>query len=117
MYIGIEGVGREPAELGGFPNELRDRERGDWIDGPIPEAHFEVEVGAGRTSGRADLADLLSRRHDLIETWYSILSVIHYPTFATRLKLLTWQELATTLPHDLQQFLDAKYGIVPTNSH
>ncbi len=58
-----------------------------------------------------------ARRHDLIETWYSILSAIHYPTFATRLKLLTWQELATTLPHDLQQFLDAKYGIVPTNSH
>ncbi len=54
-----------------------------------------------------------ARRHDLIETWYSILSAVHRPTFATRLKLLTWQELATTLPHDLQQFLEAKYGIEP----
>jgi hypothetical protein len=58
-----------------------------------------------------------ARRRDLIETWYSILSAVHFLTFATRLKLLTWQELATTLPHDLQQFLEAKYGIVPTDSH
>ncbi len=54
-----------------------------------------------------------ARRHDLIETWYSILSAVHSPTFATRLKLLTWQELSTTLPQDLQQFLETKYGISP----
>jgi hypothetical protein len=30
-----------------------------------------------------------------------------------RLKLLTWQELAAVLPDDLQQFLAAKYGVVP----
>jgi hypothetical protein len=53
------------------------------------------------------------RRQDLIETWYSILAAVHYPSFAWRLKLLTWQELATTLPEDLQQFLEAKYGILP----
>jgi hypothetical protein len=58
-----------------------------------------------------------ARRHDLIETWYSILSAVHHPTFTTRLKLLTWQELATALPKDLQQFLEAKYGILPTNHH
>jgi hypothetical protein len=52
-----------------------------------------------------------ARRHDLIETWYTILSAVQRPTFAARLKLLTWQELATTLPQDLQQFLDTKYGI------
>jgi hypothetical protein len=52
-----------------------------------------------------------ARRHDLIETWYSILSAVHRPTFAARLKLLTWQELSTTLPKDLQHFLDTKYGI------
>ena len=53
-----------------------------------------------------------TRRHDLIETWYAVLSAVQRPTFAARLKLLTWQELATTLPKDLQQFLDTKYGIV-----
>jgi hypothetical protein len=55
-----------------------------------------------------------ARRPDLIEIWYSVLSAVHSYTFATRLKLLTWQELATTLPQDLQQFLEAKYGILPT---
>jgi hypothetical protein len=54
-----------------------------------------------------------ARRHDLIETWYSVLSAVHSPTFAARLKLLTWQELAAILPKDLQQFLEAKYGILP----
>ena len=54
-----------------------------------------------------------ARRHDLIETWYSVLSAVHRPTFAARLKLLTWQELAALLPEDLQQFLDSKYGITP----
>jgi hypothetical protein len=54
-----------------------------------------------------------ARRRDLVETWYAILSAVHRPTFATRLKLLTWQELATALPQDLQEFLEAKYGIVP----
>jgi hypothetical protein len=55
-----------------------------------------------------------ARRRDLIEIWYSILSAVHRPTFAARLKLLTWQELSTSLPQDLQQFLETKYGIVPT---
>ena len=57
-----------------------------------------------------------ARRRDLIEIWYSVLSAVHSYTFATRLKLLTWQELSTALPQDLQQFLEAKYGIVPTVS-
>jgi hypothetical protein len=53
-----------------------------------------------------------TRRRDLIEIWYSVLSAVHYPSFAWRLKLLTWQELATVLTKDLQQFLEAKYGII-----
>jgi hypothetical protein len=56
-----------------------------------------------------------ARRRDLIEIWYSILSAVHYPSFAWRLKLLTWQELATALPEDLQNFLEAKYGIIPAD--
>jgi hypothetical protein len=54
-----------------------------------------------------------ARRHDLIETWYAVLSAAHAPTFTNRLKLLTWQELAATLPRDLQYFLATKYGIIP----
>jgi hypothetical protein len=54
-----------------------------------------------------------ARRQDLIEIWYSVLSAVHYRSFAWRLKLLTWQELSDALPEELQNFLDAKYGIVP----
>jgi hypothetical protein len=53
-----------------------------------------------------------ARRRDLIESWYAVLSAVHSPSFATRLKLLTWQELAAALPNELQQFLIAKYGII-----
>jgi hypothetical protein len=52
------------------------------------------------------------RRQDLIEVWYSVLSAVHRPTFAWRLKLLTWQELAQALPAGLQRFLALKYGII-----
>jgi hypothetical protein len=55
-----------------------------------------------------------ARRHDLIEGWYSILAAAHRPTFAFRLKLVTWQELAAALPKDLQHFLETKYGISST---
>jgi hypothetical protein len=58
-----------------------------------------------------------ARRPDLIEIWYSVLAAVHSYTFATRLKLLTWQELAPTIPQDLQQFLEVKYGILPTDRH
>ena len=41
----------------------------------------------------------------------NVLAAVHAPAFTPRLKFLTWQELAATLPHDLQQFLAAMYGI------
>jgi hypothetical protein len=58
-----------------------------------------------------------ARRHDLIETWFAVLSAVHTPAFTPRLKLLTWQELAATLPADLQHFLDTKYGIAPAHAN
>ena len=54
-----------------------------------------------------------ARRRDLIDIWWQVLRAVHAPTFTHRLKLLTWQELASTLPPDLQNFLDTKYGIHP----
>jgi hypothetical protein len=52
-----------------------------------------------------------SRRPDLIEGWYRVLRAVHLIELRCRLKLLTWQELASALPEDLQQFLADKYGI------
>ena len=52
-----------------------------------------------------------ARRPDLIEYWYRILRAVRSYELRCRLKLLTWQELAASLPEDLQVFLASKYGI------
>jgi hypothetical protein len=57
------------------------------------------------------LAD--GRRLDLIEAWHRVLRAVRDSSLRCRLQLLTWQELATVLPAELQHFLDDKYGILP----
>jgi hypothetical protein len=52
------------------------------------------------------------RRPDLREDWFRIMAAVKDADMRTRLKVLTWQELAAYLPADLQEFLDQKYGIV-----
>jgi hypothetical protein len=52
------------------------------------------------------------RRPDLREDWFQIMAAVKSAELRTRLKVLTWQELAAFLPEDLQAFLDCKYGIV-----
>jgi hypothetical protein len=54
------------------------------------------------------------RRPDLREAWFEILTAVRNAEMRTRLKVLTWQELAAVLPDDLQEFLKVKYGIVAT---
>ena len=54
-----------------------------------------------------------ARRCDLLDIWYAVLSAVRSPSFATRLRVLTWQDLAPALPPDLRHFLAAKYGIQP----
>jgi hypothetical protein len=56
------------------------------------------------------------RRPDLVECWYRIMRAVRLFELRCRLKLLTWQELASVLPEDLQQFLSEKYGIFPAAS-
>lgn len=53
-----------------------------------------------------------ARRPDLREAWFQVMAAVRSAEMRTRLKVLTWQELAATLPIDLQDFLDVKYGIV-----
>jgi hypothetical protein len=57
-----------------------------------------------------------SRRPDLVESWYRIMRAVRPFELRCRLKMFTWQELASVLPEDLQQFLSAKYGIFPATS-
>jgi hypothetical protein len=53
-----------------------------------------------------------ARRPDLVDAWYSVMRAVRLFDLRCRLKLLTWQELASVLPLDLQRFLVIKYGIV-----
>src|SRR5690242_3020594 len=53
-----------------------------------------------------------SRRPDLLQDWYEILSCVLPMALRTRCMVLTWQELARCLPMPLQGFLVEKYGIV-----
>jgi hypothetical protein len=54
-----------------------------------------------------------ARRPDLAEAWYAILRAVRRSELRCRLKLLTWQELSGAVPAELQEFLEAKYGIAP----
>lgn len=51
------------------------------------------------------------RRPDLREQWFETMAAVKSAELRTRLKALTWQELAVYLPENLQEFLDCKYGI------
>jgi hypothetical protein len=55
-----------------------------------------------------------ARRPDLREAWYAVLKAVRSGDLRGRLKVLTWQELAGVLPHELQEFLATKYGILPS---
>ncbi len=52
-----------------------------------------------------------SRRPDLVEAWYAIMTCVRSAELKTKCKLLTWQELSANLPSRLQRFLERKYGI------
>jgi hypothetical protein len=51
------------------------------------------------------------RRVDLIEAWHRVLRAVRSAELRCRLQMLTWQELASALPAELQLFLGEKYGI------
>jgi len=87
---------------------------GDQPEIAIPGYQLIRNVLAAYASNAAFCVLCDARRRDLIETWYRVLSAVYRPTFAARLKLLTWQEFAAALPRDLHQFLETKYGIFPS---
>ena len=52
-----------------------------------------------------------ARRTDLIEQWFRVMSAARNLTLRSTLRLITWQEIANTLPRGLRSFLSEKYGI------
>ncbi|NLF21824.1 MAG: hypothetical protein GX590_01565 [Lentisphaerae bacterium] len=51
------------------------------------------------------------RRPDLQEAFGTVVSAIVDPRLRLRCSVITWQQIAATLPMSLQTFLSAKYGI------
>ena len=51
-----------------------------------------------------------NRRPDLIDAWHRVMMAVKPYDLRCCLQLLTWQELAATLPASLQVFLEGKYG-------
>ena len=70
-------------------------------------------VMAAHHLGCAFCVLLDARRPDLIEAWYAVMRCVRPVDLRTRLRILTWQELAAALPGSLQNFLTQKYGIEP----
>ncbi|MGA9510925.1 MAG: hypothetical protein WBV55_20050 [Candidatus Sulfotelmatobacter sp.] len=54
-----------------------------------------------------------ARRPDLKEAWYAVMMCVKPVELRTRLRIVTWQEVAQVAPSKLQTFLAAKYGIAP----
>ena len=52
-----------------------------------------------------------ARRPDLIEAWYAVIRAVGSYQLQSQLRLITWQEIAATLPPLLATFLESKYGI------
>lgn len=52
-----------------------------------------------------------ARRRDLVEQSFSVMAAVRSYTFRSRLKLVTWQEVARALPRGLREFLAVKYGV------
>jgi hypothetical protein len=56
------------------------------------------------------------RRQDLIEDCFEMMSAVVSAQLRCRMSVVTWQELASTVPLKVRTFLAEKYGIVPTES-
>jgi hypothetical protein len=52
-----------------------------------------------------------ARRPDLREQWFAVMQNISLYNLRMRCQMLTWQEIASVLPGNLQQWLGGKYGI------
>jgi len=52
-----------------------------------------------------------ARRKDLIECWAATLRAVRSYELRTRLKLVTWQEIAAVVPRALRLYLGAKYDL------
>ncbi len=96
-YIGVDDV----FDLAALPAALGNYRHYQLLRGILAAHHY----------GSSFLLLCDARRASLIENWYCIVRAIRHCELRSRMAVLTWQELAATLPNKLQTFLREKYGI------
>ncbi|NUQ29658.1 MAG: hypothetical protein HOQ35_14250 [Acidobacteriaceae bacterium] len=89
-----------------FLEDLPRNSRGDYL-------HYQLLRGAlaAHHSGKIYLVLCDARRSDLREAWFQIIRCVRTADLRSRLALLTWQELAATVPKGLAAFLERKYRL------
>jgi hypothetical protein len=92
-------------------SEIFDVERLPVLSERVDSWQLIRGVLAAHATGSSFLVFCDRRRPDLIDRWFAVMGAVISSALRTRLGLLTWQEIAATLPARLQQFLDEKYGI------
>lgn len=89
--------------------------------------HDALEIAGGKVAQYQLLRNILvvhalggefclmldARRTDLIDCWGATLQAVRAYDLRTRLRLVTWQEIAAVVPRALRLFLAAKYGLQP----
>lgn len=53
------------------------------------------------------------RRPEMLAAWEEVARAVKLPELRTRMKLVTWQEIAAVMPVSVQGWLRKKYGILP----
>ncbi len=97
---------RYPDFLEVFDPELLPRGRGGVLSYQLLRG-----VLAAHHEGCRFAVFLDARRPDLVEAFAAVLRTVRPYALRARLRLVTWQEIACTLPGKLQVFLEEKYGI------
>lgn len=101
-------LARYPAFQDTFDTELLPRNgRNDFVGYQLLRNILAADHHGARFALIAD-----ARRSDLHEQAFRIFAATRMADLRSRLHLITWQELASTLAKPLQQFLAEKYGIV-----
>jgi hypothetical protein len=91
--------------------EAFDLERLPGSDGVVRSYQLIRCVLAAHARGGSFVVLCDGRRPDLIERWFEVMQAVVDASLRTRLGLVTWQEIAATLPAKLRHFLEQKYGI------
>ena len=77
-------------------------------------AHYQLVRGilAAHATGKSYVVICDGRRPDLLDAWFTVVRAVRVWELRTRIKVLTWQELAGELGGGMRGFLRDKYGIV-----